>query len=77
MVHVFVEIGLIYVVRASIPCAIGTITRWLRACCLWGQWDHMAFVHRIIHGHGEAGVVNQVVRYSDYGVAGELSNWIW
>ena len=48
-----------------------------RECCFWGQWDHMAFVHRIIHGHGEAGVVNQVVSYSDYGVAGELSNWIW
>ena len=48
-----------------------------RECLFWGQWEHMAFLHRIIHGHGEAGVVTQVVSYSDYGDAGELGNWIW
>ena len=47
-----------------------------RECRFWGQWGHMAFIMRIIHGYGEACVVN-VVRYSDYGEPGGLINWIW
>ena len=47
-----------------------------RECRFWGQWGHMAFIMRIIHGYGETRVV-KVVSYSDYGEPGGLINWIW